>query len=813
MNEEIHPILADVQASLEALKSQQAHLETIFEDWAEEQRELLEIGREEVRGGFAQSLEQLRELERALSPALSDLQASVARVGEDVRTGLAEVNRRLGQPLAEACGSGLAGASLEEAECACRVQLQGVQLAGKFDRPYEEEEFVPTPELDEDFRTFVWKSEDKPLFLLLARVGMGKTWNAAHLTLQVLREASAFAFFFPLQYGFREQLRAVFPNRTGNLVEDVARECEAAHAEHARPVLLTFDGLDEARFSSDAPGDFLAFLSRLLDRCRGGAIHVLLTDRLEDWANTGVSSGLGSHVCVNPVLEAFRRRARLPTPVSFHLRGFTKGQLEDALAAHGLLKLALPEKLRDACRVPYVLRLVAERRLYPDPDDAKAFFPLFYDPDPAVETILKRLDLSDDDGLAVLGDLLTSFAKAGGMDAAVPYSEVRKLATRYRAKWQTLVLGGLLGSEGTGLSKRFVLVPTYRGVMGELARVLGVQLEAGVPAPPATSGTSATVPAELRLPSQREIGQKFAVCLLGWVTEGKSPYVLREATKESTPDQRRELVEITFGPVDPHPLRVLRTIASLAPEETAAYFSDHSKRGRLLLAMFVADAEDLEADLASRLVRVRAKKWTEGVEQLGELVEDLLGLPDALAQELAATVVAPELGLCTTVEPGTPAEAPAPQAVDHGGWRLDANAVDEGVKLLSSLAARESLSDDGSSNLGHEEGPGPEAEAEPEPSVGAAPGVEPGEAGAEGGAGEGDFFAMGVRMLDALGFERPEGDAAAGEPEPGPDAEPGPEDFIAMGVQMLDALGIGKSGEEKKEKEKKKGKRRKKRGD
>ncbi|GAB4309856.1 MAG: hypothetical protein Kow0069_09530 [Promethearchaeota archaeon] len=803
LNEEVRPVFLEIQAALGALKGQQEHLADIFEDWADEQRAALESGRAEMSVGFARSFEQLRRLEEAIAPSLANLREEVAQVGDDVRRGFSKVQRQLDALLEAAHVRSFGGKGTDEIETACRLQMDGVRLAGKFDRPFERAEFVPTSELDEDFRTFVWESESQPLFLLVARVGLGKTWNAVHLARLAMKEGAAFSTFFPLQYGFREQLRGFFPEQSGNLVEDVAEQCKAVHSEHSRPFLLVFDGLDEIRFSNDTAGDFLAFLSRLLDRC-GGSVRVLLTDRLEDWATTGGTTNLTPHVCVNPASEEFRRRARLPTPISYHLAGFTRDQLKIALWNHGLTEGDLPPGLLELCRQPYVLQIVAERGFFPDPANGKEFLPLFYDPDPAVRTILKRLDLSDDEGLAVLWELAKTFEEVGGLDSAVPYARIRKLAGKYPSKWRTILLGGLLNFQGAGLSKVFSLAPHYKAALGELVRLVGpgnVGRKAEVDAARVVSQPTPTRATQAASEGEPLTGQKWAVRALDL-----SPAELERALQGATPEQRAELVELAFGSFEPRPLRLLRIVAELVPHETVKFFSSTSKRAKVMGALIKSPLEGIEEPVRSRLEALRSAGWQGPVYGLAQLIHEALRLPKALSLQLAETVVLPELEFLegagepearatSTVDAGAsvggleeePSEYSSPAVVGGGGggavggWRWDSNALSTGVKILASRLGK---------------GPESESAPEPEPEPVLEHELEP-ELEHEPETGSRAFFEMGVRLLERLGFGRPSqtflGEERELEPTPGPESlqgELGP-DFFEMGVRLMEQLGIG----------------------
>ena len=71
--------------------------------------------------------------------------------------------------------------------------------------------FIETPRLAQDFMNFLRQKQNTTLvFLLLASVGMGKTWNVVHMGVQSRDSLLSIPFFVPIHMGYGEILKDSF---------------------------------------------------------------------------------------------------------------------------------------------------------------------------------------------------------------------------------------------------------------------------------------------------------------------------------------------------------------------------------------------------------------------------------------------------------------------------------------------------------------------------------------------------------------------------------------------------------------------------
>ena len=72
------------------------------------------------------------------------------------------------------------------------------------------------------------------IFLLLAHLGMGKTWNFAHITEHLLNEQKmAIPFFINLKDGLQQQLYGIFKTR---IMKEIVEKCERIKVQSKLPL-------------------------------------------------------------------------------------------------------------------------------------------------------------------------------------------------------------------------------------------------------------------------------------------------------------------------------------------------------------------------------------------------------------------------------------------------------------------------------------------------------------------------------------------------------------------------------------------------
>ncbi|MFX1297301.1 MAG: leucine-rich repeat domain-containing protein [Promethearchaeota archaeon] len=454
IKEDLHPFLAEIQAVLGTLQQEQEHLTLIFEDWTLEQCDKLEGLQEEMLEQFGFTLDGLDRIEQNLLPSLEDFNmklSSIENVVTSTSLGIKEANNRLyamedklDALYNEVCREILEELSLEELFQASRIQFQNMRLAGKFDKPYDEDLFIETPRLLQDFMNYLrQKQNTTPVFLLLSSVGMGKTWNAVHLGVQSRNSLLSIPFFVPIHMGYGEILKDSFQiieSSMAGLARIIGEKCERICSNTKKRVLFIFDGIDEYPAANREP--FLNFLRHLLQGYKH-AVRILLTDRTTDWCENkqlrGFYRDISHLVWSNTELKGVCNLYKIATPLSGFLDGFTDSQLNRAIIQYGLDKEKFPSKLYDLCHKPYILRIMYEREQYFDPDNVGEFWGIFYDQLNPVNTILDRMGISNPNEL-----LFPLFEAFGSASAVKSERDLKNSIERNQAEWEVILRSGLL---------------------------------------------------------------------------------------------------------------------------------------------------------------------------------------------------------------------------------------------------------------------------------------------------------------------------------------------------------------------------------
>jgi len=351
IKEDLHPFLAEIQSVLGSLQQEQEHLISIFEDWTVEQRSKLEGLQEGMLDQFGLTMDSLDQIENAILPSLKDFGMKLSSIENGVAstsTGIKEANNRLyvmedklDALYNEVCRESLEDLALEELFQISRIQFQNVRLAGKFDKPYDENLFIKTPRLTQEFISFLrHKQNTTPVFLLLANVGMGKTWNAVHEGIQNRDARLAIPFFVPIHMGYGEILKDSFQiseSSMAGLARIIGEKCERIYSNTGKKVLFIFDGIDEYPSANREP--FLNFLRHLLQGYMH-AVRILLTDRTTDWCENkqlrGFYRDISHLIWSNSELKGVCNLYKIATSLSGFLGGFTNSQLNQAIIQYKL---------------------------------------------------------------------------------------------------------------------------------------------------------------------------------------------------------------------------------------------------------------------------------------------------------------------------------------------------------------------------------------------------------------------------------------------------------------------------------------------
>nr|MDO8117989.1 hypothetical protein [Candidatus Sigynarchaeota archaeon] len=382
LGEELFPVVSEIKAAIGTLAQQKGDLQDIFEDWMDEQRDALEKVQSSQSGlqdsidqGFRFTKDQLTRMEDEIGGQLIQLGTKLEAVviGQAQTTAmLTRMEKGMEAFLKEVCAGDVSGRSLDEWFKISRVQFQQTILAGKYDAPFDSTLFVETPTLDMTLQSFVSQTgHSRPLFLLLANMGMGKTWNVVYTGRILQQTRLAIPFFIPLHLGYEDVLGSIFNARGAGLVQKIGDTCQQVYDALGVKILLILDGLDELPVDRQ---NFLNFLEQLLHR-NDQHVLILLTDRVTDWIQHErmqyFYNKIDSHVYPDQDMEPVQLSLGLQNKLSAYLDGFTDEQLARSIERYGLDAVEFESKpgLVTLCKRPYVLRLVKDKGFYPDPED------------------------------------------------------------------------------------------------------------------------------------------------------------------------------------------------------------------------------------------------------------------------------------------------------------------------------------------------------------------------------------------------------------------------------------------------------------
>jgi Leucine Rich Repeat (LRR) protein len=478
LNEELYPILSEMQTVLSRLEEEQHNLKEILTDWMDEQREQINTLSEEQKQGFGLTIETLDKIETELGSKLDELDAKLDTIQDGVSltsTGISEANTRLVKLeskidmfLKEACQESLLDFNLGELIQISKAQFQKIKIAGKLGKPFDPDLFINTPPLDRTFLEYLRQvGNQQSLFLLLAYVGLGKTWNAAHLSIKAREMEIAIPFFIPIHMGYEELLSDIFNVKGSGLATQIGEKCKNIYENNQKKVLLVFDGLDEYPVPNRQP--FLNFLDQLLGGY-GNSVHVLLTDRITDWCqNDSLKANqfyktVSPYLYVNSELDSVKTKYFIPTGMSGYLSGFTDLQLDQAIRQYELdfVKIEQMPKLYGLCHRPYILRLLLERDEYPDPDDIHEFLPLFYDRLDSSNTILGRMGLVGSVSDFFFG-LVRHFNSSTARKTDIELNEITDSGRDPR--WQSILCSGIVMEEPKEFGQEYYFEPIFQPVL------------------------------------------------------------------------------------------------------------------------------------------------------------------------------------------------------------------------------------------------------------------------------------------------------------------------------------------------------------
>ncbi|MHA1857144.1 MAG: leucine-rich repeat domain-containing protein [Promethearchaeota archaeon] len=484
VNEELYPLILEVKALLNQLDTQQENIPEILDYWMEEQREQLSTMTQNQR----EELKILDTIENQLLIPLFDkfnkeieqLHSEIAQTTESISNANRSLNRmeeKIESIFQEVIDKSLIRLPFPELLQTSRIQFQKMKLAGKFGYPYNPDMFIRTPNLDKSFRNFVQqKGIINPVYLVLANIGMGKTWNAVHLGNTIRTEESAIPFYIPMHLGYESCLRDVFGVKGTGFANKIGKKCLEIKQNSNKKVLLIFDGLDEYPIENRQP--FINFLNQLVQGYKDSVL-LMITDRITDWCINDFMLRFHRDVIKfifpNPAFNNIVEKFTTITPLSYYLSGFNDFQLNDAIIKYNLDKNRFPNKLFELCHTPYLLRLIYERQDYPNPENVDEFMPIFYNPKERLNTILYRMDIVGTTE-KIFFQIIQFFGNAKDTKTEQDFinnNQINSLIQSNKVEWNRIRSSGIIQEEIRGFNKNYKINSLFHPVLNRYLEDIG----------------------------------------------------------------------------------------------------------------------------------------------------------------------------------------------------------------------------------------------------------------------------------------------------------------------------------------------------
>jgi hypothetical protein len=480
VNEELLPYITEIKKSLSALSQDQGHLTEILEGWMEEQEQILvnlQVNQSANSKVINDTNYLLNNLADRVIPQLSSIDERLDGIQTDVKiinVQLSNFEQQLMQVFETVCQNRFEDLSWDELLQVSRIQFQSIRLCGKWDEPYDPDLFLETPALTSAFNGFLTqRGFSRPLFIMLANMGMGKTWNTVflgHYARDIMN--GAIPFFIPIHLGYEELLGEVFGTLGMQLINSIGHKAESVYQRFGKKVLLLFDGLDEYPIADRQP--FLNFLQQLLVQY-GRVLWVVLSDRITDWIQhpqlQAFHPRIQEWIYALPECESIRNQLNIPTPFSGYLSGFSDLELNRAISKYKFDPAQIPATLYRLAHRPYILRLMLKWGAFPNPDDINNFAPYFYNPREPTNTVLGRM--------GIVRPVDSYFFKLieifGSATATKNDSELASYTNSgSNPSWFALLSCGMVQEEQVMFSRNYSFDPTFHKIINQYLQSKGI---------------------------------------------------------------------------------------------------------------------------------------------------------------------------------------------------------------------------------------------------------------------------------------------------------------------------------------------------
>ncbi|MHA1336379.1 MAG: leucine-rich repeat domain-containing protein [Promethearchaeota archaeon] len=369
-----------------------------------------------------------------------------------------------------------------------RAQLAGIyhSIRSPYDITFNPDLFVKRKSADIAFEDFLMDSTSaftsRFLFLVLAGVGMGKTWTLASWAKRLseggfdLPDIERFIpFFIPLKLDFNTQIKGL--TGTNSVMNAIEKLKHIRDVSNTIPILF-LDGLDEISIITAKN-----VLNNIIN-LSNARIPVVLSCRDTDWSReeqlADIQLTLRDYCFKHDSGSSYNIRD-VSCPPSVYLELFTDSEFSAALERYEIPENAFySEQLKEMAHYPVLLRLFSEyyraNGFLPDPSDPKAFSPIFLGTKdaPPETNILGRLGIIGTKRDYLLRLLRKFFKK--GPDSELRTDDINDLIAEGE-NFRIVRSSGLIDIKWTPLGAAFKLNSLYLPHLRYMAELAGIKIK------------------------------------------------------------------------------------------------------------------------------------------------------------------------------------------------------------------------------------------------------------------------------------------------------------------------------------------------